>query len=61
LNRTPVRYNIYANLGCSHKWEDNVEVDIKEKEWEGMNWIDLTLSRDQWRALVSMVMNHQVL
>jgi hypothetical protein len=43
-------------LGCSHKWEDNIEVDIKEKEWEGMNWIDLALSRDQWRAFVSMVM-----
>jgi hypothetical protein len=28
--------------------------------WDGMDWIDLVQDRDQWRALVNMVMNHQV-
>jgi hypothetical protein len=25
--------------------------------WDGMDWIDLSLNRDQWRALVNTVMN----
>jgi hypothetical protein len=30
-----------------------------EIEWSGMDWIDLAQNRDQWRALVNMVMNLQ--
>jgi hypothetical protein len=29
-------------------------------EWSGMNWIDLVLDVNQWRALVNTVMNLQV-
>jgi hypothetical protein len=28
--------------------------------WGGMDWIDLAQDRDQWRALVSTVMNLRV-
>jgi hypothetical protein len=28
--------------------------------WGGMDWIDLAPDREQWRALVNMVMNVQV-
>jgi hypothetical protein len=28
--------------------------------WSGMEWIDLAQDRDNWRALVKMVMNLQV-
>jgi hypothetical protein len=28
--------------------------------WDGMDWIDLVHDRDQWRALVNMVMNLRV-
>jgi hypothetical protein len=28
--------------------------------WDGLDWIDLTQDRDQWRALVKTVMNLQV-
>jgi hypothetical protein len=28
--------------------------------WDGMDWIDLAQDRDQWRALVSIVMNLRV-
>jgi hypothetical protein len=29
----------------------------REIGWDDMDWIDLTQDRDQWRALVNMVMN----
>jgi hypothetical protein len=35
-------------------------MDIREIGWGGMGWIDLAQDRDQWRALVSTVMNLRV-
>jgi hypothetical protein len=40
--------------------ECNVKMDLRETGWVNMDWIDLAHSRDQWRALVNMVMNLQV-
>jgi hypothetical protein len=28
--------------------------------WDGMDWIDLTQHRDQWRTLMNMVMKLRV-
>jgi hypothetical protein len=39
------------------KWVDSIKMGIREKEWDGMDWINLAQDRDQWRALVNMVMN----
>jgi hypothetical protein len=36
---------------------DNIKLDLREIAWDGMDWIDLAQGRDQWRALVNMVMN----
>jgi hypothetical protein len=30
---------------------------LREIGWDGVDWIDLAQDRDQWRALVNMVMN----
>jgi hypothetical protein len=30
---------------------------LKEKGWNGINWIDLAQVRDKWRALMNTVMN----
>jgi hypothetical protein len=38
-------------------WMDNIKIDLREIGWDGMDWIDLTKDRDQWRALVNTVMN----
>jgi hypothetical protein len=38
-------------------WMDNIKINLRDTEWDCMDWIDLTQDRDQWRALVNMVMN----
>jgi hypothetical protein len=35
-------------------------MDLREIVWVGMDWIDLAQDRDQWRALVSTVINLRV-
>jgi hypothetical protein len=42
------------------RWVDNIKMDLRETEWDGMEWIDLAQNRDQWRALVNKLMNLQV-
>jgi hypothetical protein len=43
-----------------HKWVDNIKMDLREIGWDGMDRIVLAENRDQWRALVNMVMNLQL-
>jgi hypothetical protein len=31
-------------------------MDLRETEWDGMDWINLAQDRNQWRALVNTVM-----
>jgi hypothetical protein len=35
-------------------------VDLRERGWGSMDWIDLAEDRDEWRALVNTVMNFRV-
>jgi hypothetical protein len=35
-------------------------MDLREIGWDGMDWIELAQDRDQWRALLNMIMNLQV-
>jgi hypothetical protein len=39
------------------RWVDNIKMDLRAIEWDGMDCIDLARDRDQWRALVNTVMN----
>jgi hypothetical protein len=35
-------------LGISRlRWVDNIKMDLREKGWYGMDWIDLAQDRDQ--------------
>jgi hypothetical protein len=43
------------------RWVENIKMDLREIEWDGMDWIDLAQDRDQWRVLVNTVMNLRVL
>jgi hypothetical protein len=36
---------------------NNIEMDLREIGWVGMDNIDVTQDREKWRALVNTVMN----
>jgi hypothetical protein len=44
----------------SRRWEDNIQIDLRETGWSGMNWIHLAQDWDYWRALVNMIMSLRV-
>jgi hypothetical protein len=39
---------------------DNIKIDLREIEWNVIDWIYLAQDRDQWRSLVNTVMNLRV-
>jgi ribosome biogenesis protein Nip4 len=39
------------------RWEDNIRMDLREIGWEVVDWIHLAQYKEQWRAVVNMVMN----
>jgi hypothetical protein len=42
------------------RWVNNIKMDLRKIRWRGMDWIDLAQDRDQWKALVNMVMDLRV-
>jgi len=42
------------------RWGNNIKMDHQEVGCGGMDWIDLALELDRWRALVNAVMNLKV-
>jgi hypothetical protein len=42
------------------RWVDTIKLDLRGTGWDGMDWIDLSQDRDQWRVLVNTVMNLRV-
>jgi hypothetical protein len=44
-----------------HRWKDGIRIDLRETGLGGVDWIRLAQDRDRWRAVVSAVMNLQVL
>jgi hypothetical protein len=41
-------------------WMDNIKINLREIRCDGVDWIDMTRGRDQWRALVNTVLNLRV-
>jgi hypothetical protein len=39
------------------RWVDNINMNLREIGWGGMDSIELAQDSDQWRALVNKVMN----
>jgi hypothetical protein len=42
------------------RWVDNIRMYLREREWDGIYWIDLAQDMDQWMVLVNTVMNFGV-
>jgi hypothetical protein len=42
------------------RWVENIKMDLREIGWDDVDWVDTAHYRDQWRALVSKVLNHRV-
>jgi hypothetical protein len=42
------------------RWENNIEMDLREMGWGDIDWISLVRERDQWRALMDTIMNFRV-
>jgi hypothetical protein len=43
------------------RWEDGIQMDLREVGLGGVDWIRLSQDRDRWRAVVSAVMKLRVL
>jgi hypothetical protein len=43
------------------RWEDGIRMELREIGLRGVDWIQLAWDRDWWQAVVSAVMNYQVL
>jgi hypothetical protein len=35
-------------------------MNLREIGWDGVDWIDMAQDREQWRALVNMILNLRV-
>jgi hypothetical protein len=33
----------------------NIKMNLREKGWDGVDWMDLAQDRDQWRAFMNTV------
>jgi hypothetical protein len=48
----------WEDLGV--KWEDKINMDLREIAIDGVNWIRLAQERGHWQAFVNTVMNLRV-
>ncbi|KAJ4439421.1 hypothetical protein ANN_07545 [Periplaneta americana] len=39
------------------RWEDNIQMDLREVGYDDREWMNLAQDRDQWRAYVRVAMN----
>jgi hypothetical protein len=46
--------------GMTHRWIDNIKMDLLEIGLSVVYWIGLAQDRYRWRALVNAVMNLQI-
>jgi hypothetical protein len=42
------------------RWVDNIKMDLREIEWDGIDWIYLAQDWDQCRVLLNTVINLRV-
>jgi hypothetical protein len=55
--RNACRILVGKSEGKSHRWVDNIKINLSNIGWDCMDWIDLNEDRDQWMPLMSTVIN----
>jgi len=43
-----------------HRWDDNINMDLRKVGCGGIDWIELAQDRDRWRTLANAVMKLRV-
>ena len=43
------------------RWEDNIRMDLEEKDINAGNWVDSVQDKNYWSALVNAALNLRVL
>ena len=43
--------------GPKYRWQDNIKVDLKGAYYDKIEWIHVAQDREEWRAVLNMVMN----
>jgi hypothetical protein len=43
------------------RWVDNINIELVERGWDGVDWIGLAQDTDKWKVLVNVAMNLWVL
>jgi hypothetical protein len=36
------------------RWVANIKMDLRERGWDGMDWINLVQDRDQWNTVINL-------
>jgi thiamine phosphate synthase YjbQ (UPF0047 family) len=55
---TPRSLVVISDTG--RRWEDDIKRNLEEIQCEDSEWIHLAQDRDQWKTLMSTVINHQI-
>ena len=43
-----------------HRWDDNINMDLREVGCGGIDWFELAQDRDRWRTFANAVMKLRV-
>jgi hypothetical protein len=43
-----------------HMWFSNINQNLIEKGWDGLDWIVLVQNKEKWRIHVNVIMNLEV-
>jgi hypothetical protein len=56
-SRNPKRIDYLEKSRCT--WNENIKMRLQETDCEGVDWFHVVRDSDQWRKLVSKIMNFQ--
>ena len=55
--RNAYRILVEKPEGRRRRWVENIKIDLREIEWEVMDWIDLAQNRSHWNTILNTAKN----